>query len=97
MAPEVIRQETVNFASDIWSFGCTVLEMATAKRPWHEHDFDNFLVAILTIGQSELVPTIPHTLSPQLTSFLTDILQRNHKLRSTATQLLKHPFILRYN
>lgn len=34
MAPEVINQTAHTTKSDIWSLGCLVIEMITAKHPW---------------------------------------------------------------
>jgi mitogen-activated protein kinase kinase kinase len=34
IAPEVITESKYSPEADIWSFGCTILEMATAKIPW---------------------------------------------------------------
>ena len=37
MAPEVVKQEDFLLASDIWSVGCTLIELATRARPWPEY------------------------------------------------------------
>ena len=34
MAPEVIKDIEVTEKSDVWSFGCVVLEMLTGRVPW---------------------------------------------------------------
>eukprot|EP00760_Papus_ankaliazontas_P039643 PhM_4_TR9746/c4_g1_i1/m.99891/K04421/MAP3K3, MEKK3; mitogen-activated protein kinase kinase kinase 3 len=34
MAPELIRGEGLTWRSDIWSLGCTVMEMLTGRYPW---------------------------------------------------------------
>ncbi len=48
MAPEVIRQSAYGRFSDIWSLGCTIIEMATGLPPWHE--YKNHATALFHIG-----------------------------------------------
>ncbi|KAJ4950764.1 hypothetical protein NE237_027596 [Protea cynaroides] len=90
MAPEVIKNSNgCNLAVDIWSLGCTVLEMATTKPPWSEYEG---VPAMFKIGNSRELPPIPDHLSGDGKDFVMLCLQRNPLDRPTAAQLLEHPF-----
>ena len=91
MAPEVARGEEQGGASDIWSLGCTVVEMATGGVPWPSVE-DPFSV-LYHIAYSSEVPEIPCFLSEEARDFLGKCLRRNPQERWKASELLKHPFI----
>ncbi|CAN6461638.1 unnamed protein product [Victoria cruziana] len=91
MAPEVIKNSNgCNLAVDIWSLGCTVLEMATRKPPWSQYEG---VAALFKIGNSKELPAIPDSLSDEGKHFVKLCLQRNPSDRPTAAQLLEHPFV----
>jgi serine/threonine protein kinase len=92
MAPEVIRQTGHNWQADMSSVGCTVIEMATGKRPWSQQFQE--VVALFHIGTTNSHPPIPDHLSHQGKDFLLNCLQREPTLRPSTTELLKHPFVL---
>ena len=91
MAPEVIRQKGHGVAADIWSVGCTVLEMATGEPPWSE--CSGQVQAIFKIASSQELPVIPNFLSPEASEFILLCLQRDPSLRPVSDQLLMHPFV----
>ncbi|CAM0903382.1 unnamed protein product [Alopecurus aequalis] len=92
MAPEVIKSSNggCNLAVDIWSLGCTVLEMATSKPPWSQYEG---IAAMFKIGNSKELPPIPDHLSEQAKDFIRKCLQRDPSQRPSAMELLQHPFI----
>ncbi|KAF2293941.1 hypothetical protein P3X46_013358 [Hevea brasiliensis] len=93
MAPEVLRKERLDFASDIWSLGCTVIEMATGKTPWSGLQVSNPMAAVLKIACSDEKPRSPTHFSEEGLDFLTRCLERNPEMRWSAEELLDHPFI----
>lgn len=55
MAPEVVKQITITSKADIWSIGCVIIEMCTAKHPFPEY---SQMQALFKIG-TNVVPKLP--------------------------------------
>ncbi|KAK7319348.1 hypothetical protein RJT34_04068 [Clitoria ternatea] len=93
MAPEVVnlKNQGYGLAADIWSLGCTVLEMLTRQPPYSDLEG---MQALFRIGWGE-PPPIPESLSREARDFILECLQVNPNKRPTAAQLLDHPFMRR--
>lgn len=89
MAPEVIEMSGVCAASDIWSVGCTVIELLTCVPPYYELQP---MPALFRIVQDER-PPIPESLSPDITDFLRQCFKKDARQRPDAKTLLSHPWI----
>ncbi|KAJ1699790.1 hypothetical protein LUZ63_008302 [Rhynchospora breviuscula] len=89
MAPEVVKATPHGPPADIWSLGCTVLEMITGDLPYHEIEWTQ---AMFKIGRGER-PPIPETLSNDARDFIDKCLQVNPRDRPSAAALLQHPFV----
>ncbi|KAK1266943.1 Mitogen-activated protein kinase kinase kinase YODA [Acorus gramineus] len=79
-----------NYLVDIWSLGCTVLEMATSKPPWSQYEG---IAAMFKIGNSKELPAIPDHLSNDGKDFIRLCMQRHPSDRPSAAQLLEHSFV----
>mmetsp|Transcript_126810 Transcript_126810/g.224655 ORF Transcript_126810/g.224655 Transcript_126810/m.224655 type:complete len:564 (+) Transcript_126810:2-1693(+) len=91
MAPEVVANSRYSPASDIWSFGCTVIEMGTARLPWGA--FENQVAALIKIGMSSELPPLPEGVSEACQDFILQCVQRDPSRRPSAGELLKHGLV----
>uniref|UniRef100_J3LHH0 mitogen-activated protein kinase kinase kinase n=1 Tax=Oryza brachyantha TaxID=4533 RepID=J3LHH0_ORYBR len=91
MAPEVAKAKPHGPPADIWSLGCTVLEMLTGKVPYPDMEWTH---ALLTIGRG-IPPEIPTTLSEDARDFIMKCVRVNPNDRPSAAQLFDHPFVQR--
>ncbi|CAA2981278.1 mitogen-activated protein kinase kinase kinase 5-like isoform X2 [Olea europaea var. sylvestris] len=95
MAPELLQSlmqidasSDLALAVDIWSLGCTIIEMMNGKPPWSECEGPAALFKVLKEN-----PPIPETMSADGKDFLRRCFRRNPADRPTASMLLEHPFV----
>jgi len=91
MSPESVTNFEYTRFSDIWSLGCTLIEMATGEPPWSE--YKNPMTVLYNILNLKSPPPIPKGLSAELKDFLICCLKINPIERLNVYQLLRHPFI----
>ncbi|KAI7883235.1 Pkinase-domain-containing protein, partial [Lichtheimia hyalospora FSU 10163] len=86
MAPEVIELKGASPKCDIWSLGCTLVELITGKPPYAD------LIAMSAMFRivEDNYPPLPDKISDEMHSFLLCCFQKNPDDRPTATQLKEH-------
>lgn len=105
MAPEVILLEAPTQKSDIWSLGCTVIEIVMGGPPY-DHIMNSLfgvyplLSDLLMTGSAVMfrivedsIPPIPPKCSGPMRIFLEQCLQQEPQERPSAGALLSHPWI----
>ncbi|XP_053345246.1 serine/threonine-protein kinase PAK 6b isoform X1 [Clarias gariepinus] len=92
MAPEVISKTPYGTEVDVWSLGIMVVEMVDGEPPY----FSDTPIAAMKRLRDEPAPSVrnTHKISPVLRDFLESMLTKDPLKRSSATDLLKHPFLL---
>jgi len=96
MSPERIVGSEYSYASDVWSLGLIVYELAAGIFPYNfSKVYIEHVDSILKLPE----PTLPDngTFSPELQNFMTRCLQKVPKDRDTVTELCNHPWILKYS
>ncbi|KAK7907222.1 hypothetical protein WMY93_015834 [Mugilogobius chulae] len=91
MAPEVISRLPYGTEVDIWSLGIMVIEMVDGEPPY----FNEPPLQAMRRIRDNLPPRLKesHKVSSVLRSFLDRMLVREPSQRSTAQDLLQHPFL----
>ena len=92
MAPEVIQRNTrPGRKSDIWSLGCTIVEMATGAAPWSHLSNQFAAMYQITVGNGR--PPLPDSLSQEAHDFLDLCFVRDPEARADVVTLKRHPFV----
>ncbi|KAH9973475.1 hypothetical protein BGW80DRAFT_241207 [Lactifluus volemus] len=90
MAPEVIQLKGASTKSDIWSLGCTVIELLTGRPPYG--DIANTMTVMFRIVEDDC-PPIPERFAQPLASFLRECFRKDPTERPSAEELFEHEWL----
>ena len=88
LSPEIFNDEAYSSASDMWSLGVVLYELATLKLPFHATSLGK--LARLVLGRD---PPAPKRCSPGLSDLLAKMLCKRATHRPKARRLLRDSFV----
>ena len=90
MAPEVIEFYGARPQSDIWSLGCTVIELLRGEPPYFNHDPFSAMYKMV----EDEHPPLPSGISQALYHFLMECFKKDVNFRVGAKELMKHAWLI---
>lgn len=105
LSPEIVRQEWYGKEVDIWCLGILCFELATGGPPF-KYDVPEEIPCEeekarrkqqYEIQYGDLEPKLLPFMSAEICDFLRHTLEKNPDLRMTPYEMLRHPFITKYN
>jgi serine/threonine protein kinase len=107
VAPEVIELKGASTASDIWSLGCTIIELLTGRPPYAEiqnglsgkgfSSYSSLLGNLSLVVMFHIVedpsPPLPPGCSPALKDFFSLCFSKDPTKRPSAELLFEHPWL----
>ena len=91
MAPEVLKKYQYNCQADIWSLGCTVIEICDGKLPQYDTDLVEAWWNVVNNKMPKLSRWV--RCDPMIKSFVEKCLTFNPLKRPTAVDLLEHKLL----
>jgi serine/threonine protein kinase len=92
-APEVVNAESAlegyACSCDIWSLGCTALELVTGRPPY---DDLNDIACLFKVAEAQVPPIARESMSDKCYAFIRRCLEPDITLRPSAEELLQDPF-----
>lgn len=89
LPPELCESKPYSYKADMWSLGCCLYEMCTARHPFEGENMSQLIMAILR-GTTH---PVPEYYSPALRKLIFTLLSRNPSKRPSAGAILQLPFI----